>query len=125
MAVGTLGAYAWGQHQGGPAYAGTLAFTTFVLFQFFNIFNARSEHDSAFNHQFFTNSKLWLALVGVVASQVVVVHWGPAQAVFDTVDLTLMDWILAVAVASLVLLLEEIRKLMLKLFPGKVITKTA
>jgi Ca2+-transporting ATPase len=124
MATGTLAAYAWGEHQGGHAYAMTLAFTTFVLFQFFNIFNARSEHGSAFNHQFFTNGKLWLALVGVVASQVVVVYWSPAQAVFDTVDLTLKDWILAVTVASLVLLLEEARKLMLKLFPGTLITKT-
>jgi magnesium-transporting ATPase (P-type) len=31
------------------AYALTLAFTTFVLFQFFNVFNARNEHGSAFN----------------------------------------------------------------------------
>jgi Ca2+-transporting ATPase len=125
MAVGTLGAYAWGQHQGGPAYAGTLAFTTFVLFQFFNIFNARSEHGSAFNRQFFTNNKLWLALVGVVASQVVVVHWGPAQTVFDTVDLSLKDWILAVAIASLVLLLEEARKLLLRQFRVQPLAKTS
>ena len=67
----------------------TLAFTTFVLFQFFNIFNARAEHGSAFNRQFFRNGKLWLALAAVVALQVVVVHWGPAQAIFDTVSLTL------------------------------------
>ena len=30
------------------------------------IFNARSEHGSAFNRQFFSNGKLWLALLGVV-----------------------------------------------------------
>jgi P-type Ca2+ transporter type 2C len=39
------------------------------------------------------------------------VHWGPAQAVFDTVDLTLTDWALSLAIASSVLLLEEARKL--------------
>jgi Ca2+-transporting ATPase len=66
----------------------TLAFTTFVLFQFFNIFNARAEHGSAFNRQFFSNGKLWLALLAVVLLQVVAVHWAPAQAVFDTVDLS-------------------------------------
>ena len=97
----------------------TLAFTTFVLFQFFNIFNARNEHVSAFNRQFFSNGKLWLALAGVVGLQVVAVHWAPAQAVFDTVDLTLADWLLAAAIASSTLLLDEARKLLLVLFAGK------
>jgi P-type Ca2+ transporter type 2C len=112
MAVGTLAAYAWGARgEGGHAYAVTLAFTTFVLFQFFNIFNARAEHDSAFGRQFFDNRRLWLALFGVVGLQLVVVHWAPAQVVFDTVDLTLADWILATLIASTVLLFDEIRKL--------------
>ncbi len=119
MAAGTLAAYAWGAQAGsgggsGHAYAMTLAFTTFVLFQFFNIFNARAEFGSAFNHQFFSNGKLWLALVGVVGLQVVVVHWAPAQMVFDTVDLSLNDWLLAAAISSSVLVLEEMRKLLLK-----------
>jgi Ca2+-transporting ATPase len=93
-----------------------LAFTTFVLFQFFNIFNARAEHGSAFNAQFFSNGKLWLALLAVVALQIVAVHWGPAQAIFDTVDLTLIEWAVAVAVASSTLFLEEARKLLLRLY---------
>jgi P-type Ca2+ transporter type 2C len=112
MAVGTLAAYAWGASgDGGHAYAVTLAFTTFVLFQFFNIFNARAEHASAFGRQFFDNRRLWLALFGVVGLQLVVVQWGPAQAVFDTVDLALTDWVLATLIASTVLLFDEIRKL--------------
>jgi Ca2+-transporting ATPase len=112
MAVGTLAAYAWGASgDGDHAYAVTLAFTTFVLFQFFNIFNARAEHDSAFGRQFFDNRRLWLALFGVVGLQIVVVHWAPAQAVFDTVDLTLADWILATLIASTVLVFDEVRKL--------------
>jgi len=82
-----------------------------VLFQFFNIFNARAEHDSAFGRQFFDNHRLWLALFGVVGLQFVVVHWAPAQAVFDTVDLTLADWALAALIASSVLLFDEMRKL--------------
>jgi Ca2+-transporting ATPase len=112
MAAGTLAAYAWGESRsGGHAYAVTLAFTTFVLFQFFNIFNARAEHDSAFGRQFFDNRRLWLALFGVVGLQFVVVHWAPAQAVFDTVDLAPADWALATLIASSVLLFDEIRKL--------------
>jgi len=110
MAAGTLGAYAWGHSHGGHDYAVTLAFTTFVLFQFFNIFNARAEHGSAFNRQFFRNGKLWLALAAVVVLQILVVHWGPAQAIFDTVSLTPQDWALSAAIASSTLLVEEARK---------------
>jgi len=125
MAVGTLAAYAWGERGGGGggghAYAGTLAFTTFVLFQFFNIFNARAEHDSAFGRQFFDNPRLWLALVAVVGLQLVVVHWAPAQAVFDTVDLTLADWLLATLIASTVLVFDEIRKLAERIVRGRLL----
>lgn len=117
MAVGTLAVYAWSQTNpdGGMEKASTLAFTTFVLFQFFNIFNARFEHGSAFNRQFFGNSRLWLALAAVVGLQIVVVNWGPAQAIFDTVDLTLAEWGIATLVASSTLLFEEVRKLAVRL----------
>jgi len=114
MAVGTLGMYAWGEYHGGHEYAITLAFTTFVFFQFFNIFNARAERQTAFNHQFFANGKLWLSLLAVLVLQVVVVEWSVAQPVFDTIGLDLVDWGLAVAVASSVLALEEMRKLTLR-----------
>jgi Ca2+-transporting ATPase len=116
MAVGTLAVYGWAVADSGTAKAMTLAFTTFVLFQFFNIFNARAEFGSAFNRQFFSNGKLWLALFGVVGLQVIAVHWAPAQVVFDTVDLSLTEWAVAVAVASSTLLLEEARKLLMRLF---------
>ena len=114
MAVGTLGIYAWGLQHADAAKATTLAFTTFVLFQFFNIFNARAEYGSAFNRQFFSNGKLWLALLGVVSLQVVAVHWAPAQVIFDTVDLDAAEWALSVAVASTTLLFEETRKLFMR-----------
>ena len=114
MAVGTLAVYAWAAAGSGEAKATTLAFTTFVLFQFFNIFNARAEQGSAFNGQFFANGKLWLALAAVISLQAVAVHWGPAQGIFDTVDLTPGEWLVAAAVASTTLLLEEARKLALR-----------
>jgi Ca2+-transporting ATPase len=118
MMVGTLFMFQHGLAAHGQAYALTLAFTTFVLFQFFNAFNARAEQGSAFNANFFRNRKLWLALAGVLALQVMAVHWQPAQAIFGTVDLRAEDWLLSVAVASSVLLLDEARKLVLRLLGG-------
>jgi len=123
MAAGTIGVFSYSLSSGGKAHALTLAFTTFVLFQFFNVFNARAEHDSAFNRQFFANGKLWAALTGVIMLQVVVVHWEPAQAIFDTVDLTLNDWARSLAIASSILFLEEARKLSLRIFVSKRVAK--
>jgi len=113
MTVGTIWVFYYGLQTGEPAYALTLAFTTFVLFQFFNVFNARAEFGTAFNRHFFANGKLWTGLGGMVGLQAVVVHWGPAQGIFHTVGLAAADWGLAFAVASTVLLLEEARKLAL------------
>ena len=114
MAVGTLGLFYVAQERG-DAYALTLAFTTFVLFQFFNVFNARVEHSSTFNRHFFSNGKLWAALGTIVGLQALVVHWAPAQAIFHTTALSAQDWGLALAVASSILFLDEGKKLMLKL----------
>jgi Ca2+-transporting ATPase len=82
-----------------------------VLFQFFNMFNARSEFTSAMNRHFFRNRWLWLSLAAALALQVLAVHWGPAQSIFHTTDLALADWGLAALVASSVLVLDELRKL--------------
>ncbi len=109
MAVGTLVLVTYAQPQGNT-YALTLAFTTFVLFQFFNVFNARTELGTTFNRQFFRNGKLWAALGGVLALQGLVVHWPPAQLVFDTTALSAKDWGLAFLVASSILWLDEAQK---------------
>jgi Ca2+-transporting ATPase len=115
MMFGTLLLFQHALAEQGRIYALTLAFTTFVLFQFFNVFNARNEHGSAFNANFLQNGKLWLALAGVLLMQVLVVHWGPAQNVFGTTDLLLADWLKAALVASSVLFLDEMRKLGLRM----------
>ena len=117
MSVGTLGLFHQAQANG-QAYALTLAFTTFVLFQFFNVFNARTELGSTFNRLFLSNGKLWLALGAVLGLQVLVVHWPPAQAIFDTTALSAQDWGLALAVASSILWLDEAQKLIARLLPG-------
>ena len=45
-------------------YAQTMAFTTLVLAQLFNVFNARSDETSAFR-SLFTNTWIWLAILAV------------------------------------------------------------
>ncbi len=86
-----------------------------MFFQFFNMFNARAEHRSALNAQLFRNRWLWLSLGAVLALQVLVVHWGPAQAIFRTTDLSLTDWSLAAMVAASVLVFDECRKFVIRI----------
>ena len=111
MAVGTLGVLAWAMDNSTEAHALSLAFTTFVLFQVFNVFNARAEDRSIFSRDLFTNGKLWAAVLGVVVLQVLAVTVDPFQEVFGTVDLDADDWLVAVGVASSILWLDELRKL--------------
>jgi Ca2+-transporting ATPase len=122
MMLGTLGVLQYALNNGQEASALTLAFTTFVLFQFFNVFNARVEYGSTFTRGFFTNRMLWLSLTAVLGMQVLAVHWPPAQTIFGTTDLSAGQWAMAVGVASSVLILEELRKAVQRLFskPGAV-----
>ena len=91
-------------------YAQTMAFTTLMLFQIFNVVNARSDERSAFVH-LFTNAWLWAAIGGSVALQVLVVHVPFLQRAFGTVGLSARDWVFCAAVASSVLWLREASKL--------------
>jgi Ca2+-transporting ATPase len=91
---------------GNLRYAQTMAFTTLMLFQMFNVFNARSDEQSAFAHAF-RNAWLWTAIAGSVALQVVVVYVPFLQKAFGTTSLNVSDWILCIAVASSVLWLRE------------------
>ena len=116
MMFGTLGVLWWGLQTGSKTHAQTMAFTTFVLFQVFNAFNARVDKRSTFNANFFRNRILWLALFAVLALQVLAVQWTPAHGIFDVEKLRLEDWLLATLVASSVLVLEELRKMFLRIF---------
>jgi Ca2+-transporting ATPase len=87
-----------------------MAFNTFVLFQFFNILNARSDRNSVFRRHTLTNPQLWIALVAVIVLQVGVTHVGFMQRLFDTTSISITQWLVSIAVASSVLWFEELRK---------------
>jgi Ca2+-transporting ATPase len=96
---------------GTVAYGQTMAFTTLMLFQIFNVFNARSDETSAFVH-FFWNPWLWGAVALSVGLQIAVVYVPFLQAAFGTVPLTAGDWIVCVVASSSVLWLRELSKLL-------------
>jgi Ca2+-transporting ATPase len=89
----------------------TMAFTTLMLFQLFNVFNARSDRDSAFDG-LFRNGWLWAAILSSLALQVAVVHATFLQRAFTTEALTITDWVRCTMVASAGLWLRELEKLL-------------
>ena len=90
--------------------ARTAAFTTLVFAQLFNTLNSRSETVSAFNH-LFVNRWLWGSIGLAVVLQVAVVEAPFLQAAFSTKPLDVTHWAIVVAMSSLVLWVDEIRKL--------------
>jgi len=118
MALGTLAVLEWAPgdtaRAGTATLGGTMAFNTFVLFQFFNILNSRHDVHSAFHRSTFSNRLLWIALGAVIALQVAVTHIGPMQRLFDLVSIDAVQWMVCIGVASTALWAEELRKLIVR-----------
>ncbi len=103
---------------GGPLPASldtarTAGFTVLVLAQLVNTVNARSETQSAF-HRFFANRWLWAAIGLSALLQVAVVQLPVLNTAFTTTPLSVSQWLVCLAVASTVLWVSEIRKLILR-----------
>ena len=101
--------------------ARTAGFTTLVFAQLFNAFNARSDLHSAFDHPF-NNKWLWASILFGIAAQVAVVEVGVLQTAFGTAHLDLAHWVIAAAMASVVLWAEELVKLVRRLQRPRVAT---
>lgn len=116
MAIGTLVVMDWAlpggliEGSGSMRFAQTMAFTTLVFFQLFNVFNSRSDETSAF-HGLFINKWIWVAIFVSALLQVAVIYMPFLQTAFSTVPLSAADWLVAIGVASSVLWLRELVKL--------------
>jgi Ca2+-transporting ATPase len=118
MAVGTLGLFVYARNTWTEEVALSMAFTAFVFFQMVNVFNARSETNSALSSYSFTNGKLWGSVLGVTALQILAVTWGPMRSLFDTEPLDAAQIGLCFLVALSVLVAEEIRKAISRIVRG-------
>jgi calcium-translocating P-type ATPase len=93
--------------------ARTAAFTTLVLAQLFNTFNARSDTETIWG-RVFINRWLLAAIAVSVGLQVAVVYLPFLNEAFGTAPLPLADWVLAAALASSVIWVTELRKAILR-----------
>jgi Ca2+-transporting ATPase len=95
---------------GNMRYGQTMAFTTLVFFSLFTVFNARSDERSAFVG-LFSNYWLWGAVLLSFLLQAAVIYIPFLQQAFSTTSLSPGDWLFCLGVASSVLWLRELSKM--------------
>lgn len=85
----------------------TMFFTTFVMIQFWNLFNAKAlmSHHTAFRH-FLKDKGMILVLVLVLVGQWIIVTFGGEM--FRTTPLSLYEWLLIIGSTSVVLWVGEL-----------------
>ncbi len=94
----------------GIGYAQTMAFSTLMMFQMFNVLNCRSKDKSLFNIGIFSNRWLIGAIILSVLLQIIVIYT-PISAIFKTTALTLKDWLYVILASSSVFIVIEVMKL--------------
>ncbi len=110
MAIGTL--FLFNQnYQTDLNKAWTISLTTLAVFQWFNAWNCRSQIKSVFLSNPFSNKFLIGATGIVVGLQLLAVYNPFFQKVLRTVPLNGKDWLIIIAVAFSVIVVEEIRKI--------------
>ena len=104
------------------ANAQTMTFTVFIVFQLFNVLNCRSEKESLFSLGLFSNRAINYAILASGFLLFLFVHFATFSLpiigiefgnLLSTTPLESVDWLVLIAVASTVFLVEEFRKLMI------------
>lgn len=114
MAIGTL--YLFGQYEGGDhAKAWTISLTLLAVFQWFNVLNCRSHRRSILQINPFSNLFLLGAFAIVISLQIGAMYTSVGQNLLHTVPLSLSEWGTILAIASSIIIVEEIRKLVYRI----------
>jgi P-type Ca2+ transporter type 2C len=98
--------------QGGDTLekARTVAVTTMVFFQFFQAWNARSEMQSIFTMNPFSNPFLFFSMLAAFLAQLVVIYVPAFQWIFRTEPISANEWLQILAVSATVVLVVEAEK---------------
>lgn len=91
--------------------AQTIALTALAVFQWFNAWNCRSDDESVFKMNPFSNLYLVVATIVVIILQIVAIYAAPMQSILHTTALTWMEWLIIIVVSSSIIWVEEVRKL--------------
>lgn len=90
--------------------ARTVAVTTMVFFQFFQAWNSRSEYQSIFKINPFSNSFLFFTMIAAFLAQLSVIYVPALQWVFRTEPIAMNEWLQILLISATVVLVVEIDK---------------
>lgn len=93
--------------------AQTMALLVLAVFQWFNAWNCKSEKESVFKNPF-SNKFLVLGFFVVLLLQIFAIYLPFMQNILNTKPLSFFDWILAFLIAFSIILVEELRKYIMK-----------
>ncbi|MBW3013312.1 calcium-transporting P-type ATPase, PMR1-type [Candidatus Woesearchaeota archaeon] len=94
-------------------HAQTMAFTTLVMFQLFQVLNTRSLTKSLFTVGVFKNRWLWAAIGSSLLLQLMVIY-SPLNKIFHCVPLSVYDWGFVILISLSVFVIREVWKLFSK-----------
>ena len=114
----TLSGWSFGEsidmHKIAYIKATTMAFFTLIMFQMFNAFNSKTQEQSLFKTNIFTNKFLIIAVLSSILMMVAFSYIPFFNLILHTSPLTLFDWVLIVGISSSIIFVEEIRKLLIR-----------
>lgn len=96
-----------------PEKAFAVVFTLLAVFQWYNAWNCRSENKSFFS-EMGANKFLIISTVIVFVLQLFAVYNPLLQSIFKTVPLDVLDWFIIFFVGSSIVVVEEIRKYIIR-----------
>jgi Ca2+-transporting ATPase len=110
FAVATLGLIVWASSTYDEAIAHTMALVTFSLFHVFFSLETSDEERTIFSSELLENPALLKATGVSLLTILLATTFGPLQRMLDTVELTVDQWAISIAVATSIIVVAEIRK---------------
>lgn len=97
----------------------TMMLVCMALFQWFNAWNCRSETQSIWQRGLTSNRLLIMMTMLVLLLQLIIVYVPEFQYLFKTVPLSLAQWGIIIVVASSIIVVEEVRKAIVRAYMHK------
>ena len=101
-------------HDDNLAKAWTISLTLLAVFQWFNAWNCRSETESIFQMNPLGNKYLIGGTFVAFVFQLLAVYHPFFQSFLRTVPLNLMDWVVITIMATSIILVDEVRKILVR-----------
>ncbi len=116
LVTGTFGLFLWERDQGASIeLARTVAVNTLVMFEVFYLLSARSLLAPALTREGLAGNRYVLYAIGLLLLfQIAFTYLPPMQALFATTAMDLDDWLRVILVASSVLILVELEKMLFR-----------